>query len=109
MAAKKATKKPAAKSSGRTPSPAFMKEFAPSAALAEVIGAKPVARTAVIKKLWEYFKKNKLNDGQLINLDDKLKGVYGSKKNRTVGKNKVAVSASQIHMTEVSQAFSHLK
>jgi chromatin remodeling complex protein RSC6 len=49
----------------------------------------------VIKKLWEYFKKNKLNDGQTINLDDKLKAVYGNKKT--------------IKMTEVSKAFSHLK
>ena len=55
----------------------------------------PLPRTQVIKKLWEYFKKNKLNDGQTINLDDKLKAVYGNKKT--------------IKMTEVSKAFSHLK
>ena len=88
MAAKKATKKPAAKSA-RKPSAAFMKELTPSAQLAEVVGAKPLPRTQVIKKLWEYFKKNKLNDGQTINLDDKLKAVYGNKKT--------------IKMTEVSR------
>jgi chromatin remodeling complex protein RSC6 len=107
MAAKKPAKKPA--KSARKPNAAFAKEFTPSPQLAEVIGSKPVARTAVIKKLWDYFKKNKLNEGQVINLDDKLKAVYGTKKNRTMGKNKVAVRGDQIFMTEVSQAFSHLK
>jgi chromatin remodeling complex protein RSC6 len=95
MAAKKpAAKKPAAKSA-RKPSAAFMKELTPSAELGEVVGNKPLPRTQVIKKLWEYFKKNKLNDGQTINLDDKLKKVYGNKKT--------------IKMTEVSKAFAHLK
>jgi upstream activation factor subunit UAF30 len=106
MAAKKtAAKKPAAKN----PNSAFNKEFTPSSELAELIGTKPVARTQAIKKLWDYFKKNKLQEGQLINMDDKMKAVYGSKKNRTVTKRKVAVRGDQIHMTEVSQAFSHLK
>jgi len=90
MAAKKTAKK-----SGRKPSAAFMKELTPSSALAEVVGAKPLPRTQVIKKLWDYFKKNKLNDGQTINLDSKLQAVYGNKKS--------------IHMTEVSKAFKHLK
>lgn len=101
MAAKKtAAKKTAAKkaapkkSSGRKPNAAFMKELNPSPQLAEVVGAKPLARTAVIKKLWDYFKKNGLQQGQLINLDEKLKAVYGNKK--------------QIKMTEVAGAFKHL-
>lgn len=106
MAAKKAAAK---KPSGRKPSAAFMKEFTPDAALAAVIGSKPVARTAVIKKLWDYFKKNGLQEGQLINMDDKLKALYGAKRNRTVTKRKVAVRGDQLHMTEVSQAFSHLQ
>lgn len=102
MAAKKPAKKttkPAAKPAAKTarkPSAAFMKELTPSPQLAEVIGAKPLPRTQVIKKLWEYFKKNKLNDGQTINLDDKLKAVYGAK-------------LKTIKMTEVSKAFAHLK
>jgi chromatin remodeling complex protein RSC6 len=107
MAAKKPAKKPA--KSARKPSAAFMKELTPSASLAEVVGAKPLPRTAVVKKLWDYFKKNKLNDGQLINMDEKLKAVYGAKKNRVVGKNKVSVRGDQLHMTEVSEAFKHLK
>ncbi len=94
-AAKKAPAKKAAAGAKRKPNAAFMKEFTPSAELAAVIGPKPVPRTGVIKNLWDYIKKNSLNQGQLINLDDKLKAVYGNKK--------------QIKMTEVAQAFKHLK
>ena len=42
-------------------------------------------------------------------MDDKVKAVYGAKKNRTMGKNKVAVKGDQLFMTEVSEAFKHLK
>jgi len=52
----------------------------PSAALAAVIGAEPVARPAVIKKLWDYIKANGLQDAQnkrAINADDKLRAVFG--------------------------------
>jgi upstream activation factor subunit UAF30 len=92
-AAKKApAKKAAAK---RTPNAAFMQAFTPSPELAAVVGDKPLPRTAVIKNLWTYFKKHGLNQGQLINLDDNLKKVYGNKK--------------QIKMTEVAAAFKHLK
>jgi upstream activation factor subunit UAF30 len=95
-AAKKApAAKKAAAGAKRKPNAAFMKEFNPSPELAAVVGDKPLARTAVIKKLWDYFKKNGLNQGQLINLDDNLKKVYGNKK--------------QIKMTEVAGAFKHLK
>jgi upstream activation factor subunit UAF30 len=92
--AKKAPAKKAAAGGKRKPNAAFMKEFRPSPELAAVVGEKPLPRTAVIKKLWDYFKKNGLNQGQLINLDDKLKAVYGNKK--------------QIKMTEVAGAFKHL-
>ena len=94
-AAKKAPAKKAAGGAKRKPNAAFMKEFTPSPELAAVVGEKPLPRTAVIKKLWDYFKKNGLNQGQLINLDDKLKAVYGNKK--------------QIKMTEVAGAFKHLQ
>jgi chromatin remodeling complex protein RSC6 len=94
-AAKKAPAKKAAAGAKRKPNAAFMKEFTPSPELAAVIGSTPVPRTGVIKKLWDYIKKNSLNQGQLINLDEKLKAVYGNKK--------------QIKMTEVAQAFKHLK
>ena len=57
-----------------------MKELKPSAALAEVIGSKPVPRTQVVKKLWEYIKKNDLQDKKNrrnINADAKLKPIFG--------------------------------
>ena len=79
-AAKKATaKKPAAK---RKPNAAFMKPMTPSSVLAAVIGAMPMPRTEVTKKIWDYIKKNKLQDAvnrRLINADEKLRAVFGGK------------------------------
>lgn len=86
MAAKKtAAKKPAAKKTAakRKPNAAFMKEMQPSPALAEVVGNKPMPRTEVVKKLWAYIKKNNLQDAKekrMINADDKLKAIFGGKK-----------------------------
>ena len=77
MAAKKK-----AKAKKRKPSAAFMKPMTPSAALAEVVGAKPLPRTEVTKKLWAYIKKNKLQDQKnkrMIKSDDALKAVFGGK------------------------------
>ncbi len=78
-AAKKAAKKPAAK---RKPNAAFMKAMMPSSVLAAVIGASPMPRTEVTKKIWDYIKKNKLQDAinrRLINADEKLRAVFGGK------------------------------
>ena len=61
---------------------AFMKPVTPSAALAEVVGSKPLPRTEVTKKLWAYIKKNGLQDKKnkrMINADAKLKAVFGGK------------------------------
>jgi upstream activation factor subunit UAF30 len=92
-AAKKApAKKPAAKKAAapkkkaavkRKPNAAFMKAMTPTAVLAAVVGDKPLPRTEVTKKIWEYIKKNKLQDSvnkRNINADDKLKAVFGGKK-----------------------------
>jgi len=71
-----AKKAPAKK---RTPSAAFMKAMTPSAALAAVIGDKAMPRTEVTKKLWEYIKKNGLQDQAkktMINADAKLKDIF---------------------------------
>ncbi len=71
-----ATKAPAKK---RTPNAAFMKAMTPSPALAAIIGDKPVPRTEVTKKVWEYIKKNKLQDPAkrtMINADPKLKEIF---------------------------------
>ena len=57
-----------------------MKPLTPSDKLAAVIGNKAVPRTQVVKKLWEYIKKNDLQDSKNrrnINADDKLKAVFG--------------------------------
>jgi upstream activation factor subunit UAF30 len=73
-------KKPAAK---RKPNAAFMKPMQPDASLAAVVGSSPMPRTEVTSKLWGYIKKNNLQDKtnrRMINADDKLKEVFGGKK-----------------------------
>ena len=112
--AKKAAAKPAAKPAAkaaanpaavnkapaaRKPNAAFMKEMTPSASLAAVVGAKPLPRTEVTKKVWEYIKKANLQDAanrRMINADDKLKAVFGGK--------------AQVSMFEMTKLISdHLK
>jgi len=83
--AKKAAPKKAAKKSGakRKPNAAFMKAMTPSGSLAAVVGSMPLPRIEVTKKIWDYIKKNKLQDSinkRLINADEKLKQVFGGKK-----------------------------
>ena len=61
---------------------AFMKPLALSADLATVVGKGPMARSEVVKKLWDYIRKNGLQDAQNrrnINADAKLKTVFGGK------------------------------
>ncbi len=87
--AKKATAKTAApkKKTARKPNAAFMKPLNPSKELAEVVGASPIPRTEVMKKVWAYIKKNNLQDAKnrrAINADDKLKAVFGGKKQVTM-------------------------
>ena len=83
-AKKTAAKKPAAKKSAgkRKPNAAFMKAMMPSSVLAAVVGSNPMPRTEVTKKIWDYIKKNKLQDSinkRLINADEKLRAVFGGK------------------------------
>jgi upstream activation factor subunit UAF30 len=79
-----AAKKPAAKkTTARKPNAAFMKAMTPSAALAKIVGDKPLPRTEVVKKVWAYVKKNNLQDKKEkrnINADEALKEVFGGKK-----------------------------
>jgi chromatin remodeling complex protein RSC6 len=98
----KAAAKPAAKKAAapaRKPNAAFMKEMTPSAELAAVVGNKPLPRTEVTKKVWEYIKKANLQDAankRMINADDKLKPVFGGK--------------AQVSMFEMTKLISdHLK
>jgi chromatin remodeling complex protein RSC6 len=97
-AAAPAAKKAAAPAAKRTPNAAFMKAMTPSAALAAVIGKGPFPRTEVTKKVWEYIKKNKLQDAvnkRMINADAKLKEIFGK------------AQASMFEMTKMIS--SHLK
>ncbi|HEY9009032.1 SWIB/MDM2 domain-containing protein [Ohtaekwangia sp.] len=84
-AAKKTAKKATAKKSPakkRKPNAAFMAPLTPSATLAAVIGTKALPRTEIVKKIWDYIKKNNLQDKKnkrMINGDEKLKAVFGGK------------------------------
>jgi chromatin remodeling complex protein RSC6 len=114
--AKKAAAKPAAKkaapakaapkaaaaakpAAARKPNAAFMKAMTPSSTLAAVVGATPLPRTEVTKKVWDYIKKLDLQDAanrRMINADDKLKAVFGGK--------------AQVSMFEMTKLISdHLK
>jgi len=71
----------------RKPSAAFMKPMNPSAALGAVVGTAALPRTQVTKKLWAYIKRNGLQDKKkrtMINADDRLKVVFGGKKQVTM-------------------------
>ena len=66
----------------RKANPAFMKPLQPSEALGKVVGTKAIPRTEVVKKLWQYIKKNDLQDKKNrrnINADANLKVVFGGK------------------------------
>jgi upstream activation factor subunit UAF30 len=80
-APKKAAKKAAPKKkSARKPNAAFMAPLTPSATLSEVVGSKAMPRTEVVKKIWDYIKKNNLqdkNNRRMINADGKLKPIFG--------------------------------
>jgi len=83
-AVKKAVKKAPAKKkkSARKPNAAFMAPLSVSPALGDVIGGKALPRTEIIKKIWDYIKKNKLQDNKnrrMINADAKLKVLFAGK------------------------------
>lgn len=62
---------------------AFMKPLTPSAALAVIVGTKPLPRSEVVKLLWVYIKKNNLQsetDKRNINADVNLKPIFGKDK-----------------------------
>ncbi len=66
----------------RKPNAAFMKALTPSAALAKIVGSQPLPRTQVTKKLWEYIKKNNLQDvtnKRNIKADANLQAVFSGK------------------------------
>ena len=85
MATKKKTTTTKKKTTGtkKKVNSAFMKPLTPSSHLAEVVGAKAIPRTEVVKKLWVYIKKHGLQDAKnrrMINADDNLKLIFNGKK-----------------------------
>ncbi|HEY5035932.1 MAG TPA: SWIB/MDM2 domain-containing protein [Chthoniobacterales bacterium] len=90
--AKKATTK-------RKPNAAFMKPVQPDEKLSAIVGSKPLPRSELTKKLWDYIKKNGLQDKKKrtqINADDAMKPVFNGK--------------SQVSMFEMTKLVSgHLK
>jgi upstream activation factor subunit UAF30 len=72
-----------AKRAKRAPNPAFMRPMQPSEELGAVVGARPMPRTEVTKKIWEYIRKNGLQDQKnrrQINADDRLRAVFGGRR-----------------------------
>lgn len=57
-----------------------MKPVQPDDALAKIVGASPIPRTELTKKLWEYIKKNNLQEKKLIRADAALEAVFNGKK-----------------------------
>jgi upstream activation factor subunit UAF30 len=79
-AVKKAAPKKAVKKVKRAPNPAFMAPMMPDAILGNVVGDKPMPRTEITKRLWDYIKKNNLQDKvnkRNINADEKLRPLFG--------------------------------
>ena len=74
-AGKKAPSKDAAGKRG--PNPAFMKPLQPDAQLAAVVGQDPMPRTQVVARVWDYIKKNNLQQSRNINADEKLRPIFG--------------------------------
>ena len=90
-----AAAKPAAKAA-RKPNPALMKPVQPDEVLAVIVGSTPLPRSEMTKKLWEYIKKNNLQDPAKktnINAADALKAVFGGKKTVTMFEMTKLVSA----------------
>lgn len=65
----------------RVPNAAFMRPVTPSAELAAIVGVRPLPRTEVTKKIWQYIKDHGLQDqenSRMINADHRLKKLFGS-------------------------------
>ena len=83
---------------------AFMKPVAVSDTLAKIVGRGPMPRTEVTKKLWDYIKKNKLQDTKNkrnINPDEALAKVFGSSASIDMFK---MVSKISKHLSEAQMA-----
>jgi chromatin remodeling complex protein RSC6 len=79
---KKSTSKGAAKGGSGKPN-ALQQPLQPSKELAAVVGSAPLARGEVVSKMWDYIKKNNLQNPENkreILADDKLEPIFGNKK-----------------------------
>lgn len=65
------------KTGSKDPNPKFMMPLRPSKELARVLGEGEIRRTDAVKKMWEYIKKNGLQDKRNINADEALRPVFG--------------------------------
>jgi len=78
----KATTEEAKPKAARKPNPALLKPLTPSAELGAVVGAAPLPRSEVVSKVWDYIKKNNLQNPankREILADPKLEKVFGKK------------------------------
>jgi chromatin remodeling complex protein RSC6 len=76
-------KKTDGKATAKKANPALMKALQPSTELAAVVGSSPLPRPEVVSKVWDYIKKNNLQNPENkreIVADDKLAAVFGKKK-----------------------------
>ena len=90
---------PKPKKSKRKPNAAFMRPVTPEEKLSAIVGSKPLPRSELTKKLWDYIKKHGCQDKKkrtMINADDSLKPVFNGK--------------SQVSMFEMTKLVSaHIK
>ena len=80
---RKSSRRRAGGATKRAPNPAFMRPMQPDEQLAAVVGNNPMPRTEITKKLWDYIKRNNLQDAQerrMINADDRLRPLFGGKR-----------------------------
>jgi upstream activation factor subunit UAF30 len=81
--ARRGARRGGAKRAKRAPNPAFMKPMQPSEELAAVVGNRPMPRTEVTKRIWDYIRRNGLQDQKnrrQINADDRLRAVFGGRR-----------------------------
>ena len=84
-----------AKATGKGGSNALARPMKPSPELAEVTGSGDIARSDVVSKMWDYIKKNNLQNPENkreILADDKLKAIFG-------GKDKVSMFEMNKHLS----------
>lgn len=82
MATRKGSSEKKSSGNRRSPNEAFMKPVQPDSQLAAVVGDQAIPRTEVTKRMWDYIKKNNLQDSadkRMIKADSKLKPIFDGK------------------------------